>query len=249
MAGKDFKPDFLMIPYALFECEGLTSLDRTVYSVIYWFEHLKDGECRASNYRIAQIAKTTPATVANSLSKLEENGFIGREFDNDGNRVQIKALVKMTSKIRLRGGSSTDEGGVHPQINRESKRVRENSIYTYTVNEILDTYRKLFHRCLGISYTPNWAKDKSILSKLIDSYGPVKAMALMFAHFEWRGIDGTSKRDYDNLHSNAFPITWISHNANAYSVYMSREMSDVWDDDAKLKEKLDGFIKELSITN
>jgi len=246
---KDFTPDFLITPYVLYEDKSLNPLDMSVYSVIYWFENMKDGICKASNTRIAKIVKSSPATVANSLGRLERGGYVERGFDSDGNRTFIKCLVKMSIKgvnPQIKGGSSVDEGGVNPQINRESKS-RESKRDKYNSRELLDTYSRLYYRAIGQPYVPSYAKDISTLNKLSSSYGPVRAMALIFTHFEWRGIDGTDNSRYNNLKNNGFPISWISSQANAYVAYTAKEMSDVWEDDTKLAERIDEFIKQLRI--
>lgn len=95
MEPRTIKPDYLMIPYALYEAEGLQPVDRDVYGAVYWFEHMKDGVCRASNETIADIVHAVPRSVQNSLNRLEQRGFIQREY-KDGhkkNRMGIRALV------------------------------------------------------------------------------------------------------------------------------------------------------------
>lgn len=89
------RPDFLMCPYVLYEDKNLKSLDRSIYGVIYWFDAMKDGICFASNKTIAEIAKTTAGSVANSISRLKKGGYIKVEMDKDNHRVSIKVLVRM----------------------------------------------------------------------------------------------------------------------------------------------------------
>lgn len=98
----------------------MNSLDGLVYATIHWFDRLKDGQCYASNETIASICGGTKGSVANSLTRLREAGYIHCEYDEKGNRKLIKPLIYNTVNP-----SSTDEGGfihrlrgVHPQMNR-----------------------------------------------------------------------------------------------------------------------------------
>lgn len=95
MEPRTIKPDFIMIPYVLYETEGLQSVDRDVYGAIYWFEHMKDGVCKASNETIASIVHAVPRSVQNALGRLENAGLILREYKDASkkNRSSIKALV------------------------------------------------------------------------------------------------------------------------------------------------------------
>ena len=43
MNGDFLEPDFLMIPFQLIKDKELEQVDRLLYGVIYWFEHLRDG--------------------------------------------------------------------------------------------------------------------------------------------------------------------------------------------------------------
>lgn len=118
---KIFRPDFLIIPYELFDCEKLDKLDRIIYGVIYWYEKLKDGECRASNQSISEIAKCSVTSVSGSLKRLQENGFIKCIYEDEKKfiRSKIKTFVsyKKTS-FEMKGvslgtgeGQSGDWGG------------------------------------------------------------------------------------------------------------------------------------------
>lgn len=85
-----FLPDFLLIPYQLIADKRIDPMDEKIYSIVYWFEHLKDGRCTASNEEIAAIlhaeVDTGSRSVQNSLTKLEELGYITREFKDESRR-------------------------------------------------------------------------------------------------------------------------------------------------------------------
>jgi len=93
MAKKEFRPDFILCPYVLFEDENLKPMDRIIYGVIYWYEHLKDGICTASNKTIAEIAHCKQGSVTNSLNRLVKGGYIKVYLDNDYHRTAIRGMV------------------------------------------------------------------------------------------------------------------------------------------------------------
>lgn len=90
-----FKPDFLIIPYALKQDENLRPSDGDVYAVVYWFERLKDGRCTASNEAIADIACCGVRNVRGALDRLEKHGYIERYFQDEARtkRSEIKTLL------------------------------------------------------------------------------------------------------------------------------------------------------------
>lgn len=84
--NKDMKPDFLIIPLMLQHDEHIRPSDLITYGVIYWFEHLKDGECRASNETIGEVAGIDTRTVNAGLTRLERAGYINRFYKDEQNR-------------------------------------------------------------------------------------------------------------------------------------------------------------------
>src|SRR3990167_8875218 len=98
-------PEFIIIPHILIENKKITLIDERLYGIIYWFQRLKNEKCTASNPTLANLIKTTPTTIANSLTKLENLGFIKRIFKDETRKIrqEIKPLVI------LRKVSLTDE--------------------------------------------------------------------------------------------------------------------------------------------
>lgn len=84
--NKDMKPDFLIIPLILQQDENIRPSDLITYGVVYWFEHLKDGECRASNETIGEVAGIDTRTVNAGLTRLERAGYINRFYKDEQNR-------------------------------------------------------------------------------------------------------------------------------------------------------------------
>ena len=89
------KPDFLLIPMLVYEHPKLSPTDKVIYAVVYWFEHMRDGICKASNRKIAEIALVDDRTVRVGLERLEEAGFIRRDFRDKARKIraQIRCLV------------------------------------------------------------------------------------------------------------------------------------------------------------
>ena len=69
----------------------ITLIDERLYGIIYWFTKLKNEKCTASNITLAKLVKTSPGTIKNSLTKLEEQKYIKRVMDEGFHRKEIIA--------------------------------------------------------------------------------------------------------------------------------------------------------------
>ena len=89
------KPDFLIIPLVLQHDDRIRPSDLIIYGVVYWFEHLKDGECRASNETIGSVGGIDTRTVNAGLDRLERAGYIRRYYKDEEkrNRDRIESMV------------------------------------------------------------------------------------------------------------------------------------------------------------
>jgi hypothetical protein len=116
------RPNFYQIPELV--ASSVKPHDSFVFSVIYWFEKMKDGRCFASNETISEALpyKSSSGSVANSLVKLEKAGFIKRIFEDKECRIrkEIKCLVDF-------GVSSTDEGGITHRLRGVSSTDEQNN--------------------------------------------------------------------------------------------------------------------------
>lgn len=111
-----FRPDFVIIPYPVYSDEKLEGLDRVVYGIVYWFEHMRDGRCIASNTTIAEITGSNLRSVSNSLNRLEDRGYISRLYKDESkrNRSEIRTkisfkYVSRASAVWMKPDSSLDE--------------------------------------------------------------------------------------------------------------------------------------------
>lgn len=122
---KPFRPDFLLIPIQLYEDPRIEPTDRDVYAVVYWYEHLKDGECRASNQAISQILSgASTRAVQNSLTKLEDTGYISREYKDEAKRNRLRIVTKIAMKY----GQNGERSGGDRQKSSEVLVTRERSV-------------------------------------------------------------------------------------------------------------------------
>jgi len=200
MERRELKPDFLITPYQLFEIEGLEKLDRDVYAVVYWYEHLKDGECRAGNTAIARVCRAEPRSVQNSLNRLEAAGCITREYKDatKRNRLRIYTHIayknvrttedtRKTSEAQRIGERNMEDTASEPQSTRDSnsKRVRKESIKTAAqdaagdgalVNELMEGFKEV-----NPSYSRLYAMkpQREALTRLMRQHGVEKVRAMI----------------------------------------------------------------------
>lgn len=84
------KPEFLLIPMIVYDRPELGPTDKVVYAIIYWYEHMREGICKASNGSIAAIARVDDRTVRAALDRLEQVGFIKRFYKDKDRKIRIK---------------------------------------------------------------------------------------------------------------------------------------------------------------
>lgn len=135
------RPDYYYIPSVV--AESVKPHEAFVWSVVYWFEKMKDGRCTASNERIAEALpyKSTGVSVANALVKLEKEGLIVRFFADETRR--IRKEIKVT--VEIVKVSPTDDTGithrlyeVSPTGEQKSKSKRVKEILTSNAGALRD---------------------------------------------------------------------------------------------------------------
>lgn len=119
------RPDYYHIPAVV--AEAVQPHEAFVWSIVYWFEKMKDGKCKASNQRIAEALpyKSTAKSVGNALDALEKKGLITRVFRDDNKRIRSEVRVTVgTVKVPPTGGTGTTHrwNGVPPTGGQNSKR-------------------------------------------------------------------------------------------------------------------------------
>lgn len=109
-----YKPDFLIVPYALIEDKKIKPLDERVYSIVYYFANMRGEKCIASNEAIASLCKSSGKSVQNSLLNLEKHGYVQRLFSDSEkkNRSEIIPLLGMRYHPQVTQVPPTDGTGV-----------------------------------------------------------------------------------------------------------------------------------------
>lgn len=155
-------PDFFVIPSEVLYDPELQSLDAIVYGVVYWFERMKDGYCRASNATIAKVARSSSSGVSHSLQRLRDNGYIHCEYDLNNNRTSIVTLVHFS-----KGGISTEQGGVSQLSNILNKNtIKENKYSDEDLAVIERLYTYYIYRIKLHTYNLNALPDEEKLKVL-----------------------------------------------------------------------------------
>ena len=149
---KEFYPDFIIIPYQLIIDKNLQPLDRNLYGIIYWYEHLKDGICKASNNTFAKKLNVDIGTIQNALTRLEQNNYIKRFFKDESKRVrsEIKTLISY-NKVSLNNDMVSLFNDTQVSLNNEEN----NNIYIEKNN---NKYKEVFSSLL-LSYKEKIQKN------------------------------------------------------------------------------------------
>lgn len=167
--------------------EALQPSDRVLYGYIYWFEHLKNEKCTASNPTLADLMKVDAGSVQNSLNRLEERGYIERVYKDESRRVrlEIKSLIAfkhVSSKNGTKRKVSSSDGTVssNNDTHVSSNDDQNKSIINKRSKEELATpprckvqpFFELFKEV-----NPSWERlysnktERAALTRLVEKYG------------------------------------------------------------------------------
>lgn len=131
-----FKPDFILIPYQLIEDRHLEPTDRLVYGLIYWFEHLRDGQCTAGNTTFAALLHTTTRAIQNSLTNLEERSYIAREYKDASKRHRTFIHAKIAFKTERTVGDTRKQSEPAVTLERTVGDTTERTVGDQSSNKI-----------------------------------------------------------------------------------------------------------------
>lgn len=127
MKNQRFVPDFLMTPYQLVADSRVQPLDEKVYSILYWFEHVR-GDVNPANDEIARLVHAEDETgirsVQNSLTVLEQLGYITRDFSDEARRKRKSITTNVSFrriKIRPRAPAPVPSTPRPPALAMETK--------------------------------------------------------------------------------------------------------------------------------
>jgi len=198
-------PDFIIIPYQLLEDKSITLIDERLYGILYWFTRMKLEKCVASNTTLAGLVKTTATTIANSLTKLEERGYIKRVFvdKKSRHRLEIIPLVVFSKTLSptdervsptddtpithsIKGHSPTDE----QKKKSNNKKTKEDTLAKKSNIDIL--------------------KDETTISELKGLFPNANVLSEIEIMVDWLKSKGRRQVDYV-----AFARNWIRKSKTA----------------------------------
>lgn len=124
-----FRPRFWITPTILSDDPQIEPFDEKVYAAIDWFHNMKDGECHAGNGTLARLIKPSdpqPRSVQNSLNRLEQRGYIRREYKDEArrNRLRIVPLIVLHLVRNADDTPPTSESTMTPERNGDDRRER-----------------------------------------------------------------------------------------------------------------------------
>jgi len=125
-----FKPDFIQIPFQLIEDSRLTPIDRILYGVIYWLEHLKDGKCTAGNKALQETCQAKSiGTIQNCLNNLEDCGYIKRLYKDDKKKIrkEIKCVIAF-KRVSLNNDKVSSNNDTQVSSNNDTYNKINNNI-------------------------------------------------------------------------------------------------------------------------
>ena len=160
-------PEYLMVPKIVLEDKDLTIVDGLICGLIYWFTKLKMEKCILSNASIAELLRMKQGSVANSISRLAKRGCIKVVLDKNNHRKEIVSLIAFTRSSE--GGSSYNEGGVHPTMNIIRRGKNKKTLY---INKKADGETKYLAGVLA--QILNDEKSISYYKILCSNYDPHK---------------------------------------------------------------------------
>lgn len=174
-------PDFIIIPYQLMEDKRITLIDERLYGIIYWLTKLKNEQCTASNKTLAELVKAQAGTIRNSLTKLEELGYLKRIFKDEKRKIRKEIIVLVVfSKVSPTNDtqqkvsstndtvSSTNDTRCHPQMHRRRKDNKKSKEYLSTRKRVP---RVAPLRAEGETPIPEYQANE--ISKLIENFAIV----------------------------------------------------------------------------
>lgn len=107
------RPEFVPFFREVIDHSLCTSVDAVLYGYIYWLTKLKLEKCFASNETLAELCKSTPNSIGNSLTTLERAGFIKRIFAENNPHKSRLEIIPLYAFGKV---TPTGVGTSHPQV-------------------------------------------------------------------------------------------------------------------------------------
>lgn len=139
------RPEFVPLFTDVLAHEDCTQLDAIVYGYIYWFTKLRNERCIASNETLAQLAGCKSGSIENSLTSLEDAGFIERVFIEDNRhkgRLEIIPMLSVNKRPPTNGRGSHPRMGDRPPRIGQSESIEGEHIFVAPPKKAVATPKK-----------------------------------------------------------------------------------------------------------
>ena len=107
------RPDFVPFFREVIDHPSCTPSDAILFGYIYWLTKLKNEKCFASNEILAELCKSTPTSVRNSLTTLERAGFIRRSYEEGNPHKGRLEIIPLLAFVKV---APTGASRYHPQV-------------------------------------------------------------------------------------------------------------------------------------
>lgn len=144
MKNKEFKTDFIPVPFMAVKDERLTPASRLILGVIYYITEKRGEKFFMSNKYIADILNMSAGSIHNSLALLESSGYVLRIYnDENTKRLEIKCMVRIQKgALDNAGGALDNAGGASTSAhNKIPNKIKEEEYMTF-FDKIRVNYRK-----------------------------------------------------------------------------------------------------------
>lgn len=139
-----FSPSFYIVPKKIYQDKNLQPLDSKVWGFIYWYVHLKEGRCFASNRTLATQIQCSEVAIRKCLDRLEKCGYIKRFYKDTEkkNRIEIKPMIQLDGVDGTPVSSLDDTGVSHIYNNIEKNNyTASNTGVAGFINSIIDLFK------------------------------------------------------------------------------------------------------------
>lgn len=111
------------------------------------------------------------------------------------------------------------------------------------MQDILTFYKGVFNRYFGFNPIVVYGRDGATIKRLLEVLSPIQLKLFIVIHFNWRGMDNNDQQVFKRLRDNAFPLTWILTNLNAYQAYIVNVLGIDLYNEVEVEEYYTDFLK------
>lgn len=220
---------------------------------------------------VAGTKKTNRKIYLNEATKFSKDIQSGKSFSesvesnlSSDDKNVVGGTTKMSEQGRQKGLTNTTSNNTTSIIDSGAKATANNLLPVIANTEDLDIYKEddlpswlgnnYIARLVGIyrlawnynleglqCYEKATGRNMRTFRDLHRDYTEYMIAYMIFLHFQWKGISGEAEWINKRLSDSAFPIAWLSTNANSYLLYLEKTLGVKNKDD--LKKYVDKAIK------